>query len=337
MAFEFEMKVAMQGSEQAVANLNKVKDTVGQVATANEKSAQATNRSVTNNNNLTDSTKPLVDGLSRTKQKMDDLGNAANQTGSKFGSMRGLAQNAGYQIQDIAVQMQMGTSAAVIFSQQGSQLVSAFNPVAGAVIAVVGALAGALLPSLFNSGKAAEEMAAQAKALTKDLKDLSEEQQKVVNTATGYVIQDETKKYNDLNKEIENQTKKLKDLNAENGKKAVLVTSNNVSSYTIDNTKAIADLNKELTANQTALVAQSKVITDLQNPHKAYLDNLRYEVNTLGLEGVALAEAKADREGLTGAVRTEAIALELLRQKKEAKKRRFLAKGSAGQNIALRC
>src|SRR5690606_31170609 len=60
--------------------------------------------------------------------------------GGGAGNARGIAQNFGWQLQDIAVQAQMGVNPMVILSQQGSQLVSVFNPLAGAAIAVAGAL-----------------------------------------------------------------------------------------------------------------------------------------------------------------------------------------------------
>lgn len=63
--------------------------------------------------------------------------NNATGSNSKF---RGGIQQAGYQIQDFAVQVAGGTSAFVAFGQQGSQLAGVFGPagaVAGALIAIV--------------------------------------------------------------------------------------------------------------------------------------------------------------------------------------------------------
>jgi hypothetical protein len=64
-------------------------------------------------------------------------------------------KNVSYQIQDVAVQMQMGTKAATIFAQQGSQVASAFGPAGvaiGATIAVVGGLytAGSKTNEMFD-------------------------------------------------------------------------------------------------------------------------------------------------------------------------------------------
>ncbi|MBC4126775.1 phage tail length tape measure family protein [Klebsiella pneumoniae] len=85
-----------------------------------------------------------------------------------MGNMRGVFGQLGYQIQDVAVQLQMGQNAMMVFAQQGSQIASIFGPggaIAGAIIAITGALAGALLPSLFNSKDATEDLETAQKSL----------------------------------------------------------------------------------------------------------------------------------------------------------------------------
>lgn len=57
----------------------------------------------------------------------------------------------GHQIQDIAVQLQMGQNAMLVFAQQGSQIASLFGPggaLVGAIMAVGGAIAMTLIPNL---------------------------------------------------------------------------------------------------------------------------------------------------------------------------------------------
>ena len=88
--------------------------------------------------------------------------NNATGSNSKF---RGGVQQAGYQIQDFAVQVAGGTSAFVAFGQQGSQLAGVFGPagaVAGALIAIVSVIgqvawasrsAAADLTELANAGQ----------------------------------------------------------------------------------------------------------------------------------------------------------------------------------------
>lgn len=78
------------------------------------------------------------------------------------------AQQIGYQVQDMIVQIQGGTSAFVAIGQQGSQLAGAFGPggaVIGAIIALSAAVAGTLVKSLNGAKVSAEELQASTKTL----------------------------------------------------------------------------------------------------------------------------------------------------------------------------
>ena len=83
--------------------------------------------------------------------------NAANKTQGSMRGLRGQAQNLGWQLQDVAVQAQMGTSALVILGQQGSQLASGFGP-KGAVIGAVIAVSAALIGVAGSAAKTKEEL-----------------------------------------------------------------------------------------------------------------------------------------------------------------------------------
>lgn len=78
------------------------------------------------------------------------------------------AQQIGYQVQDMIVQIQGGTSAFVAIGQQGSQLAGAFGPggaVIGAIIALSAAVGGTLVKSLGGAKISAEELQKSAKTL----------------------------------------------------------------------------------------------------------------------------------------------------------------------------
>lgn len=82
-------------------------------------------------------------------KQYQNLRSAGDQGRNSFRNLRGVAQNFGWQMQDIAVQLQMGTNQAVIFAQQGSQIASSFGPV-GALVGAAIAVIGASLPSLIQ-------------------------------------------------------------------------------------------------------------------------------------------------------------------------------------------
>lgn len=109
-------------------------------------------------------------------QNYQTLRDGSNQTEGSFRNLRGVSQQLGWQLQDVAVQAQLGTSAFVIFSQQGSQLAAAFGPtgaLVGAVIAVAGAIGGALVNSMGVAGEEIDKLIEKVDKLGKATKELA--------------------------------------------------------------------------------------------------------------------------------------------------------------------
>ena len=92
-------------------------------------------------------------------------------------NMRGAFGQLGYQVQDVAVQLQMGQNAFLVFAQQGSQIASIFGAggaVVGAVMAVGGAIAMSLIPELESAAKRTKRLKEEAEKLDKALRDLTD-------------------------------------------------------------------------------------------------------------------------------------------------------------------
>lgn len=123
-----------------------------------------------------------TEGAEQSAKQLDDFASSAGKADTSATKMaasvdkatpklRGFgtgAQQIGYQVQDMVVQIQGGTSAFVAIGQQGSQLAGAFGPggaVIGAIIALSAAVAGALVKSLGSAKISAEELQASAKTL----------------------------------------------------------------------------------------------------------------------------------------------------------------------------
>ena len=86
--------------------------------------------------------------------------------------MRGGMGQLGHQVQDVAVQLQMGQNAMLIFGQQGSQVASLFGQngaLIGAVLAVGAALSTYFMPKIFSSKDALEELKKTAEETSKIL------------------------------------------------------------------------------------------------------------------------------------------------------------------------
>lgn len=126
------------------------------------------------------------------------LGGAFGRLGSVSDQTRGRIQNVAFQLQDMAVQLQSGTRASVVFAQQGSQIAGAFGPV-GAVIGVLAAVGIPALAMAFAAagGKAQsfDDTLARVEESLSRLKEAS-----AVYSAEG--IQTLIDKYGELTKEV---------------------------------------------------------------------------------------------------------------------------------------
>jgi len=107
-------------------------------------------------------------GMKRARNHSQQFGNTSKKVDGQLRMMRGGFGQVGHQIQDIAVQLQMGQNAMLVFGQQGSQIASLFGPrgaMIGAVLAVGAALSMALLPRLVGATQAMKDVESETKTL----------------------------------------------------------------------------------------------------------------------------------------------------------------------------
>jgi hypothetical protein len=101
----------------------------------------------------------LTKGLNQARQQVETFGKKTSAVLSGAGGMKmqkgGMGQMA-MQIQDIAVQAQMGTNMVQIMTQQGSQMLSVFGT-SGAIVGGVAAVGGALITAAQAGQKAFKE------------------------------------------------------------------------------------------------------------------------------------------------------------------------------------
>lgn len=260
---------------------------------------------------------------------------------SSYSSLRGSMSNVGFQLQDIAVQMQMGVNPAVILSQQGSQLVSSFNPLAGAIIAVSGAVVGALLPSFFNAGKATEDLRNKIEKLHEDYTGLTESQRQFL---TDQESSSRDKLLSDIKKqrsEIETLTRRYNELAA--AKNGASAPTGGVSTMgigfgggggTVEGadkkaaqklTAAKAELdtkNEDLIESEKQLrrINGEKIQDDKELLKQAnqLVEKLKEETETYKLSGETLGVYVADKLKLKDGLRAQVI--ELYKQQEAQKK-----------------
>ncbi len=200
--------------------------------------------------------------MARRLDAMDDANAAFNKQSKELGNLnksyrgaRGFAQQFGWQMQDVAVQMQMGTDAFIVFSQQGSQLASAFSPMLGLVIALAGVAGGLLFKSMMSTSDAMKNMAENVNSLNGELTELTYAQQELVKTASGYVAEDIVSKFNEQTEAIKKQKDSIAELNAEHGRRRFDVWAEDASSAYESVSSKIKELAEE---NQGWIDAASK-------------------------------------------------------------------------------
>ena len=153
----------------------------------------------------------VKDGASAGFRKVDKaMKNTAKQgkvLNQQFRFMRGGLGQVGHQVQDVAVQLQMGQNAMLVFGQQGSQIASLFGPggaMFGAVIAIGAALSMSLAPAFFGATEAAKELKDATKGLIDNFDDLGPAQQRFARILATKKLKEyeaELKKLNETTRE----------------------------------------------------------------------------------------------------------------------------------------
>lgn len=105
--------------------------------------------------------KNLGDQAGKTADETQKLGQGTKAATSGFKAMKGSTSQISYQLQDIAVQSQMGTDGFIILGQQGPQLASIFGPggaVLGVMIAFGAMIGGTLVRAFDDANVSADEL-----------------------------------------------------------------------------------------------------------------------------------------------------------------------------------
>ena len=119
--------------------------------------------------------KKVGDQTRNTSAVLKQHSNQYNKTAvsmNKFG--KGLAQQAGYQVADFAVQVQNGTNVLQAFGQQGSQMLAVFGPI-GSVLGAVVAVGAAIGTAFMGATKASKSFKDEIKELKEETAEAAKE------------------------------------------------------------------------------------------------------------------------------------------------------------------
>lgn len=244
-----------------------------------------------------DDTQAAFNSVQRSAKKTAQTSKQLNQ---QFRFLRGGAGQLGHQIQDVAVQLQMGTNAMIVMGQQGGQIASLFGPkgaIIGAFISVAAAAGMTLAPRLMGVTRNFDDLENQIRQTVDELNVFTETQRKAVIAGKELAkielaIEQEKlrKEAASLSEEIEEQAKDLQTLNdrlATSGRNYVFIK------------QRIAGLTPELERNRLELaryegqLEQNDLLVQMHDKHIEELKN--------GTDDYT--KSLADAAGMTDALR----------------------------------
>lgn len=268
---------------------------------------------------LSNSTKRMAKGYesvdASAKKANMQISKTAQSVRGASGGMRGLsgiAGQLGFQLQDVAVQAQMGTSAFTILAQQGSQVASVFGPggaVVGAVIAVTSALAGALIPSMIDSGESVDTLREKLIKLI-ETATLTREQADVLIASERKTIAEREKSIKALQEEEKSLKSRLalsestiKNYNKEDevyknltaGQKKIRAQINeNIATQQLYNSEIEDSTDKINTYNAVVEQKQTKATREQKDQLDSLIDSVKMQAETVGMSarGIALYTAE---------------------------------------------
>jgi len=253
----------------------------------------------------TNATKELSDQTKKTTNDTNEWSNQTRKTTDSVRKMRYTAGQLGFQVQDIAVQLQSGTSAMVVFGQQGSQIAGAFGPggaIFGAVIAI-GAAVGSLLVASFSKGtQSAKDLKAEIEGLTENFEALGEAARAVYIRELTKEMEDHIETLDKLKLQYIASRNEVAALGRLFGNNADRIKEQTV--ITQDLAKAVEDYEKKIAkANDTVDLLTGKKIEETTETKrqiediKRYVERMQEQAATISLNTIELAKYKAVQMG----------------------------------------
>lgn len=256
-------------------------------------------------------TRAFHQGMGRVQGDLNKTGKQARDLGKSMRLMRGGFGQIGHQLQDIAVQAQMGTNAFVILGQQGGQIAALFGPggaMFGAVLAISAGIAGPLVKSLTESSDLLEELEQDALETTAALHTLSGAQRELAETA---LLERRTKVFNAQQVAME----RLAEAEEQKLQKAVVRTRGGINQNADAFEEATEDVKKYET--QIALAGQElerldEALSGVDPALKQTNETLQEQIDNFGLNAVGIAINAAMADGFIS--KQEQLNIELLNE-----------------------
>ncbi|WQY91024.1 tail tape measure [Salmonella phage ZBSTP8] len=237
---------------------------------------------------LQDIEKSIDESIAEINKLDTGLKNTAStveKSGRSFSSLNNAMRQGGYQIQDFVVQVQIGQSALVALSQQGSQLLSVFGSggaVAGALLTIGTVIVGSLIAGMDNATVSTKALTSAQQRLA-DIFQLS---------ANGVVVLSD--KFATLAKQSENAARAQLTM--------ALIDANNIIKASVQGVNELGDALGSWKAPLSAAISQLDTLKARGIDVNAALKNLggTYEGNILGLNQLnQVVKSLADEFGIS--------------------------------------
>lgn len=224
---------------------------------------------------------------------------------------RAAMQQMGYQIQDIAVQLQGGTNPFMVLSQQGSQIASIFGPggaAAGALIAIGGIIGGVLFPNMKKTKETTKDLADEMRELTINLKYATQAQLDLVAAQDRMKqsgLEDQLKQLNDESVALATERESIQQV-LNDPAAAAMIGAGGISAYQ-NMVESIIKQEKEkhdqiLILEARVSHAKNRALEEQEKAHKQWADTVAENENRIyeqqqeqyraGIEAAEQAEKK---------------------------------------------
>ena len=230
----------------------------------------------------------------------NNLGKAGNKGAGGIKKLRGAMGNLGFQAQDIAVQLQAGTDAMIVFTQQGSQIAGAFGPtgaIVGGIIAVAGAITSALIPALTAAGNEAVQLPEKLqKRLDEIIKRYNEVGDSTKTAFQSVELDKLNQEYNQLQRRIDQiaQSSFEQAQSIRGTGTAALGAASNINSLRGEQEELLKLINALSDAFLSGVATDTSTIEqNTEQVNESYRKRLNFIQNSLNLEGEAIANANA--------------------------------------------
>lgn len=286
---------AVKDFEATQKGLGRTVNSMGQVITANGKVVASAS------NDYRKLALAASQSFNTLNTKVSKSSNAVNKAMAGMG--RGAGQ-AGIQFQQFIGQVQGGQSVMLALSQQSADLGFVLGaPLLGAVVGISASLVGMLLPALFDSGKAVDELTEKMEewkksiGLTQEQINFLTEEEVKANTERAKSIAGHTKEISAIKQQIANQKIALETFDlTDKARKKML--------------KAQDDSNKALDKAQALLQGETQAIVDSAKKIDGYNASLNKGTEETKKQQEAVAALKSTIESQLISLEQQSMALE---------------------------